>query len=201
MGNKLEIKPFNSPPEETLDYEKLKSLVGLQPERRKPHDEVSASDIRHWCEVMQDANPLYYDTEYARKSEYGGMIAPPAMVQTWSLGTMKAAINQFVHGKLEYPEDNLNKVNAALEEAGYTGVMATAQELTCLKPIRPGDTISSETGPVQLSDYDHYTRQGVGRYYTIMYRFFNQHDEEVAFMTFRVVWYKPPMATRRLYKG
>ena len=35
----------------------------------------------------------------------------------------------------------------------------------------------------------------------MMYRFFNQDGEEVSNMTFRVLWYKPPMTTRRLYKG
>ena len=201
MGKKDEIKPFYGPPEETLDYDSLKHLVGQFSPVRLPHDEVTESDIRHWCEVMQDANPLYYDTEYARKSEYGGMIAPPAMVQTWSLATMKAALDHFVRGKLEYPEDPINQVNALLEKAGYTGVMATAQEQTYLKPIRPGDVISGQIGIVQISEYDHFTRQGVSRYYTIMYRFLNQHEEEVCNMTFRVLWYKPPMKTRKLYKG
>ena len=55
------------------------------------------TDIRHWCEVMRDANPLYTDEEYASKSRYGGIVAPPTMVQTWSLDAMKEALERFVH--------------------------------------------------------------------------------------------------------
>ena len=196
-----QVKPFNSPTEDTLDFDTVKHLINKFAPVRLPHDEVSASDVRHWCEIMHDANPLYADTDYARKSKHKGMIAPPAMVQTWSLGTLRAALDQFVHGKLEHPDDPHNQINAILQEAGYTGVMATAQEQTYLKPIRPGDVISCELGVVQLSDYDHFTRQGVARYYTILYRFYNQHREEVSHMTFRVLWYKPPMSTRRRYEG
>jgi len=41
----------------------------------------------------------------------------------------------------------------------------------------------------------------VGRYYVLYYSFTNQNQEEVANMTFRVLWYKPPLTTRMLYKG
>ncbi len=201
MGKKYAVKPFNSPPEEAMDYSTVKDLVGQFSPKRDPHDEVSESDIRHWCEVMQDPNPLYYDSEYAKNSEYGGMIAPPAMVQTWSLGSMRAALNQFVLEKLAFPEDPNNQLTEKVVSSGLTGVMATAQEQTYKTPIKPGDTIYYKIGIGQISDYDHFTRQGVGRYYTIVYTFENQDGEEVCFETFRVLVYKPPMSTRRLYKG
>ncbi len=201
MGKTYEIKPFDSPPEPTLDWSEVEPYIGKLTPPRVPLDEVSESDIRHWCEVMQDANPLYSDTEYARNSEYGGMIAPPAMVQSWSMMGMGASMDQYRRAVLENPDDPHHKVNAALEKAGYTGVVAAAQEQTYLKPIRPGDTIYYSMGVVHLTKNDSYTRQGVGRYYVLYYSFSNQNQEEVANMTFRVLWYKPPMSTRRLYKG
>ncbi len=201
MGKKYEVKPFNSPLEESLDYSLVADLVGKFSPQRDPHDEVSESDIRHWCEVMHDANPLYRDTEYARNSEYGGMIAPPAMVQAWSLGSMKTALNQFVEEKLAFPDDPNNRLTEQVVKAGYTGVMATAQVQTYKAPIKPGDTIYFKLGVSQISEYDHFTRQGVGRYYMIVYTFENQDGEEVCFCTFRVLVYKPPASTRKLYKG
>lgn len=201
MPTTYEIQPYDSPPEPTLDWAEVAPYIGKLTEPRASMDEVTESDIRHWCEVMQDANPLYRDTEYARASPYGGMIAPPAMVQTWSMMGMGASMDQYRRGILENPDDPHHKVNAALEKAGYTGVVATAQEQTYLKPIRPGDTIHYAMGVVHMTRSDSYTRQGVGRYYVLYYRFTNQHEEEVANMTFRVLWYKPPMSTRRLYKG
>jgi len=201
MPKTYEIQPHDSPPEPTLDWEEVAPYIGKLTEPRAPLDEVTASDIRHWCEVMQDPNPLYRDTDHARNSPYGGMIAPPAMVQTWSMMGMGASMDQYRRAILENPDDPHHKVNAALEKAGYTGVVATAQEQTYLKPIRPGDTVYYSMGVVHMTRNDSYTRQGVGRYYVLYYRFTNQNQEEVANMTFRVLWYKPPMSTRRLYKG
>jgi acyl dehydratase len=201
MGKKYEVKPFSGPPEETLDFSTVENLVGKFSPLRDPHDEVSESDIRHWCEVTQDTNPLYRDTEYARNSEYGGMIAPPTMVQTWSLGSMRTALNQFVDEKLAFPEDPNNQLTEKVVGAGYIGVMATAQEQTFQAPIKPGDTIYYKIGIGQVSDHDHFTRQGVGRYYTIVYTFENQNGEQVCFETFRVLVYKPPISTRKLYEG
>ncbi len=201
MPKTYEIKPHDSPPEPTLDWEEVAPYIGKLTEPRAPLDEVTESDIRHWCEVMQDANPLYRDTETARNSEYGGMIAPPAMVQTWSMMGMGASMDQYRRAVLEKPDDPHHKVNAALKKAGYVGVVATAQEQTYLKPIRPGDTIYYSMGVVHMTKNDSYTRQGVGRYYVLYYSFTNQNQEEVANMTFRVLWYKPPLTTRMLYKG
>lgn len=201
MSKKYEVLPFNSPSEETLNYEEVKDLLFKSSPVRPGHDEVSLSDIRHWCEVMQDPNPLYADTEYARNSEYGGPIAPPAMVQTWSLETMKTALDHFVHDKLEFPDDPHNQLNEIIARYGYSGVMATQQEQIFLEPLRPGDTLYTSITVVHLSEYDHFTRQGVGRYYTIQYSFSNQDKKEICRETFRVLMYKPPISSRRLYKG
>lgn len=195
------IKPFQGPPEETLDYSKVEPLIGKSSALHDPHDEVTLSDIRHWCEIMEDANPLYSDEEYAKKSKYGGIIAPPAMVQTWSLDDMHDALQRFVHGNLLFEEDPHNQLFSTLDREGYNGVVATAQEQTYLKPIRPGDVIRSRITVSRVSKYDHFTRQGIGRYVDILYTFVNQHDEEVCVESFRVLKYKPPMDTRRLYDG
>ena len=38
---------------------------------------VSEVQIMYWCDMVEDSNPLYEDSEYARSSRYGGVIAPP----------------------------------------------------------------------------------------------------------------------------
>ena len=195
------IKPFQGPPEATLDYSKVEPFVGKASPFHDPHDEVTLSDIRHWCEVMQDSNPLYSDEDFAKGSRYGGIIAPPAMVQTWSLDDMHDALQRFVHANQPFKEDPHNQLFDLLDAEGYNGVVATAQEQTYLKPIRPGDVIRSRITVGRVSKYDHFTRQGIGRYVDILYTFVNQHDEEVCVESFRVLKYKPPMDTRRLYEG
>ena len=202
MGSENDmIKPFSGPPEATLDYSKMEHLIGKSSPFHAPHDIVTKSDVRHWCEVMQDPNPLYSDEEFAKKSKYGGLIAPPAMVQTWSLDDLYYALQRFVEEKTPAMDEPHNQVTGILDEFGYTGVVATAQQQTYLAPIRPGDVIRSRITVGSISKYDHFTRQGIGRYVDIIYTFVNQNDEEVCRETFRILKYKPPMTTRHLYEG
>jgi acyl dehydratase len=201
--NTDEIRSFSdpTPAEDIFDYSRIKDFIGKASEFHEGHDEVSHSDIRHWCEVMRDANPLYTDEEYARKSRYGGIVAPPTMVQTWSLDPMKEALERFVEGKPPFAEDPHNQLFGIIDDEGYDGVVATSQTQEYLKPIHPGDMISCKITVGRVSDYDHYTRMGVGRYVDLIYTFINQDGEEVCVSTFRVLKYRPPADTRRLYKG
>jgi N-terminal half of MaoC dehydratase len=46
-------------------------------------DEISRAVIRLWCEVLEDANPMYYDDNFAAGTPAGAIIAPPAMIMIW----------------------------------------------------------------------------------------------------------------------
>ncbi|MBI4304305.1 MAG: MaoC family dehydratase N-terminal domain-containing protein, partial [Chloroflexi bacterium] len=51
--------------------------------------EFAAAEVERWAidrylEATGDANPLWRDQEYARKSRWGGVIAPPTFVETFS---------------------------------------------------------------------------------------------------------------------
>jgi len=39
--------------------------------------DVTDKDIRRFAQAIDDPNPLYYDEEYAKKTIYKGIIAPP----------------------------------------------------------------------------------------------------------------------------
>jgi len=80
-------------------------------------------------------------------------------------------------------------------------VRATAQRQQHFRRLRVGDEIHWTLGIARLSDYDHLTRQGVGRKYQMLYQFFNQNDELLCNQTFDVLVYRAPMSTRRLYAG
>lgn len=43
-------------------------------------DEMGPALVRLWCEVLEDANPIYCDADFAARSRFGGLIAPPAML-------------------------------------------------------------------------------------------------------------------------
>ncbi len=49
---------------------------------------ASRDAIRHFCQGIGDPNPLYWDEEYARRTRYGTIIAPPAFLYSvyWCSG-------------------------------------------------------------------------------------------------------------------
>jgi len=92
-------------------YEELKALVGQEGSQLVAVDEVCKPMIRHWCEAMQDGNPLYTDEEYARESKYGSIIAPPTMLLTWTMPPLWPPREQ--------PPHPFELFLAKLDEAGY----------------------------------------------------------------------------------
>ena len=52
---------------------------------RLARDPVNLPAIRNWTDAIGDANPLYTDPEFAASSVHGQLVAPPAMVQVWTM--------------------------------------------------------------------------------------------------------------------
>ena len=132
-------------------------------------DEVNKAMIRHWCEMVEDANPLYTDEEYAGNSEYGGIISPPAMQTTWVYprwwppATMPLDVGP---AQLDLP----------LEDAPVPAVISLTEEY--FLPIRPGDRIRYQTRLDNISPLKK-TRIGAGYFITTTNHYYNQRDELV----------------------
>jgi 3-hydroxybutyryl-CoA dehydratase len=75
--------------------------------------------IQKFAEVIEDHNPLYFDEEYASKSQFGGLIAPPS-----------------IHALLLF-ECTLDE-----DDCRATGVINMGQTWSYNVPAKPGDTIS-----------------------------------------------------------
>lgn len=108
-----------------------KSLIGLT---GKPYIfDVEKRHIRQFAEAIGDENPLYVDEEYAAKSIYGGIIAPPSF---------PIVISQESEGSIELPLD-------------YNRMLHGEQEFIYQRPIRLGDRLTCQT---KVADV--YERQG-----------------------------------------
>ena len=104
-------------------YEKVAAMVGEEAGPFVAVDEVNKPMIRHWCEAMQDGNPLYNDVEYARESRYGGIIAPPTFILTIGFEQIQKKMDTLMlHG---------------------VGRLHGGTELECFQPVRPGDAITA----------------------------------------------------------
>src|SRR5262249_21130981 len=66
--------------------ESLEKYVGkrMGPPSVAP-DPVNVPMIRHWVDALDDRNPVYLDEAFAATTRFGGVVAPPAMLQAWSM--------------------------------------------------------------------------------------------------------------------
>src|SRR6476619_5818415 len=52
-------------------------------------DPVNQPMIRHWAVAFEDQHPVYTDPAFAAAPRFGDVVAPPLMLQTWTMPTPK----------------------------------------------------------------------------------------------------------------
>ena len=164
---------------------KLAAYVGMEtgPPQVAP-EPVNESMIRHWCEALGDRNPVYTDPEAAPRLVHKGIVAPPTMLQAWTLPGIEMA-NPATMQKNKQVE-----LHQLLSDQGYTSVVATNCEQGYMRYLRPGDRISTTTVIESISP-EKATALGIGYFINTRDIFRDQRGEEVASMTFRVLKFKP----------
>lgn len=167
--------------------EKIHAFVGMEmaPPARGP-DDVNAAMIRHWCEVLGDANPVYTDAAFAAASRKGGLIAPPAMLQAWSLEGYP------MHNppKDEALLDNQRRLHKVFDDHGYTGVLGTNCTQEYYRDLKPGDQVIAHTVIDSISE-EKATQRGLGHFIETVTTFTDQRGEKVGSMRFRVLKFIP----------
>ncbi|MFJ5535405.1 bifunctional MaoC family dehydratase N-terminal/OB-fold nucleic acid binding domain-containing protein [Streptomyces sp. NPDC093261] len=133
-------------------------------------DPVNAPMIRHWCEAMGDTNPAYTGRD---------AIAPPTMLQAWTMGGLSGAGRTGAYIELL----------ALLDEAGCTSIVATDCEQEYLRPLRPGDEITFDAVIESVSDRKR-TKLGAGYFVTTRMNV-RVDGETVGTHRFRVLKYAP----------
>jgi acyl dehydratase len=156
-------------------------MVGEEAGPFQSSDEVNRAMIRHWCEAMEDGNPLYTDDEYAKNSQYGVIIAPPQMAQVFCMPPFWP--------KREVA-DPQGKAVQLMDEAGYSGVVATTTSQEYFRPLHLGDRLTYTIKLVNVSP-EKTTRLGTGHFITSEYTYKNQDDEVVCIQPFTILKFKP----------
>ncbi len=147
-------------------------------------DAVNEPMIRQWCEVMGDQNPVYWDAATATASVHGGVVAPPWMLQAWTMQGWEMR-----EGYAE-PRNEEHRLHKLLTDAGYTGVLGTDTEQSFTRYLKPGDRITVNTVIEHISE-EKATGAGTGYFITTRSSFSDQHGEEVGWLTFRVLKFVP----------
>jgi uncharacterized OB-fold protein/acyl dehydratase len=151
---------------------KSKPRVGRHP--------VNQPMVDHWLDAIGDRNPIYVDEQAAKAAGHPGIVAPPAMVQVWTMMGL---------GGVRPDDDPLSKILGLFDEAGYIGVVATNCEQTYHRYLRPGEEISVAA---ELTDVVGPKRTALGEGFFITQKITWQvGDEDVAEMMWRIMKFKP----------
>ena len=151
-------------------------------------DEVNLPMIRHWVDALDDRNPVYLDEELAATTRFGGIVAPPAMLQTWTMPRPRIeGIAERGGAPDEMGSDNPISV---LDEAGYVGTLATNSELEFERYLRLGDHLQSSIELESISERKT-TRLGQGYFVTWVTTYTNGQGEVVGRQLFRILKFDP----------
>jgi uncharacterized protein len=148
---------------------------------RPARDPVNLPMIRNWAEAIGDANPVYTDAGAAARSVHGGLVAPPAMAQVWTMRGLHPAADD---------DDPMGRMSAVLDEAGFTSVVATNCEQEYHRYLRHGEHVTVRArlegvaGPKR-------TALGEGWFVTTRSTWY-AGTEPVASMLFRILKFRPP---------
>jgi uncharacterized protein len=165
----------------TAAAERIRALGDSAP--RTARDPVNLPMINNWVEALGDANPVYVDAAAAVAAGHGGPVAPPAMIQVWTMGGL--------HGG-RAGDDPLGLMMAALDAAGYTSVVATDCEQTYHRYLHHGEQLTVTT---RLEEVVGPKTTGLGEGWFVTTRnVWCSGDEAVAEMMFRVLKFRPRAA-------
>jgi len=176
----------------------VRSIVGREYGRIYAWDEVNPAMVRQWCEVMGVDNPLYIDSDYAATTEFGEIVAPPAMLQAWCLEGLH--MNNYPPGSTD---ENPYEILTQIEQQGYPAVVAVNSELSFDRYVRMGEKLYYTTLIKEMSE-EKTTGLGTGFFVTQVMSFFSEQegeDEKVGELLFRVFKFKPAQAAKPVEKS
>lgn len=160
------------------------TFVGGPPgETRVGRDPVNLPMVHHWCQALGDTNRAYLDEQWAAGSRRGHLIAPPGMLQTWTMDAPRDVA----------PGSN-DEVLKRLDAAGYTSVVAVNYEHEYLRELKHGERISVRSMAEDLSP-EKKTALGMGVFTTVKHEYTTDDGEVIGIGRMRLLKFKPPART------
>lgn len=129
-------------------------------------DSVEKGIIRRYCLAVGNSNPLYVDEAYARKTRFGGIIAPPTYVFD---------VSNNVAAKVGKDGRSLSRVSLP---PPVPRIARGGNEYEWLLPVRPGDVITTTRRIAEMTEKQ--GRSGPLVFVLSETRYTNQKGEKVA---------------------
>lgn len=171
----------------------LQQFVGRTTLIERAEDPVSALAIRQWCDIVGERSPQHLEPDSDAARRRGGIVAPGAMMQVWTRPSADLRVSW-----RRREDRGLEQLDAALDDVGLTGRVATNYDLRLHRSLRIGDlvemhqTVDRITAEKQTSlgngvfiDFDQ-------RYHLVEGDSVSAAAAPVAEMLYRVFRYRPP---------
>jgi uncharacterized OB-fold protein/acyl dehydratase len=156
-------------------------LAAAGESRARPgRDPVNLPMIRNWIEAIGDPSPVWTDQAAAAASGHGGLVAPPAMIQVWTMPGLHRGRGD---------DDPLGQMSQVLDEAGFTSVVATNCDQVYHRYLRHGEQVSVRASLLDVTGPKR-TALGEGWFVTTRSTWY-AGDEPVATMDFRILKFRP----------
>ncbi len=168
----------------------VEALVGVPVGSTGPStgpDPVNQPMIRHWAAAFEDANPVYTDPEFAATTRFGEVVAPPLMLQTWTMATPK--ITGIAERGGSPVESTGSGPLALFDDAGFTGTLASNTEFDIERYLRLGETVTASTVVESISARKD-TRLGPGYFVTWVTTYVADNGDVVGRQRFRILKFR-----------
>jgi len=140
--------------EDSLNIDDLRDEIGVEWEPGVY--EIEKGMLRRFVQAIDDPNPLWRNEEYARKSRYGGIVAPPTFVLTIGF----------------------EQIQQILASIPSRTILHGDTTLEYYQPIRPGDVITATTKITNIRERQ--GEKGKTVFMTFEITYINQRQELVA---------------------
>ena len=129
--------------------------------------------IRHWCETVEDGNPLYLDADYAKSRGFNGPVAQPGMI----ICTLSLPFRWPWPPKGYRPQRDIHFELKELLDLPVGILVEYDQEF--YEFVQLGDTLSTTSRLLSISPWRK-TRLGEGHFWEIEIKYRNQREQVVA---------------------
>ena len=151
-------------------------------------DPVNLPMIHHWVDAFDDRNPVYEDPAAAAAAGFGDIVAPIAMLQTW---TMPRPRIEGIRERGGSPGDmDPDTPVSVLADAGFRGTLATNSVLEFDRSLHVGEELVSEGTLSSISELKG-TGLGVGYFVEWMTTYRTTAGEAVGRQHFRIFKFDP----------
>ncbi len=161
----------------SFNYSEVKSLIGKESDAIPALDKVSKSDIRHYCELIEEDNTLHKEFDWESKT------APPAMIMTWTMPP-------YWSPEPREPNEPHELAMKSLDEAGYDSAIGLSMDQEFHNPVKVGDRLSYRVKLADVSKEEVETKMGNGYQVDLVYTISNQDGDMVSKQNYTLLKFK-----------